>query len=176
MKKLLSSIALLSLGIPFSFAFAELPTPTGVESLPADATYAPPCARGDILVNDTCIERRFANIFRADSALRRENRMLSRTSTHFTQRQDARNFYLHPTGVRAADSNGFELLEPNSRQYQVETTQIEFNLREMRSEQARIGPATSRADLAPIARASRRTKKNFFWDPTNMRVRRGLRL
>jgi len=176
MKKIFSSIALLSLVAPFSLALAALPISTGVESVPVGAKYAPPCARGDIMVDNVCIERRFANVFRAASATRRKERFLTRMQSHFTQRQDMRNFYLHPTGVRAADSNGFELLEPNSRQYKTEMKQVEFNLREMRVRQARIGPSVSRTDLTPVAKVTKRTKKNYFWDPSNARVRRGLRL
>src|SRR3989344_7975568 len=103
MKKIFPSVALLLFVAPFSLALADLPIPTGVESVPAGAKYAPPCERGDIMIDDVCIERRFANVFRAESAMRREERFLTRVETHFTQRQDTRNIYLHPTGVRASD-------------------------------------------------------------------------
>lgn len=177
MKKSLSLLALFSFfGLPLSVACAKLDTPTGIESIHPDGKYAPPCARGDFQVGDTCVERRFYGALRSDTSLRRSGRMMSRDMTHRTQQDGVRSSYLHPTGVRASKSNGFELLEPNSRQYKQSETEYEFNLRALRASQTRMGPASSRVDTTPEAKATTRSKRDHFWDPTNMRVRRGLRL
>ena len=176
MKKSLSLLALFSfLGVPLSVAFAKLDIPTGIDSIHPDGKYAPPCSRGDFQIGDSCVERRFFGALRSDTSLRRSQRMMTRPTTHRTQQDGVRTSYTHPTGVRASQSNGFELLEPNSRQYRQSESEFEFNLRMLRARQAQQGPATSRVDTTPEARATTRTKQNNFWDPTNMRVRRGLR-
>lgn len=176
MKKSLSLLALFSfLGVPLSVAFAKLDIPTGIDSIHPDGKYAPPCSRGDFQIGDSCVERRFFGALRSDTSLRRSQRMMARPTTHRTQQDGVRTSYTHPTGVRASQSNGFELLEPNSRQYRQSESEFEFNLRMLRARQAQQGPATSRVDTTPEARATTRTKQNNFWDPTNMRVRRGLR-
>ncbi len=177
MKKLSSALILFSIVLAPSIARADLEVPTGIDSIPADGKYAPPCARGDIMVGDICVDRRFANVFQSDTSNRRLERIESRDDTHRTMQEETRSFYLHPTGVRAARFyNGFELLEPNSRQYQMSETMLQFNMRTLRARQAEVGPVTSRSDLSSGARATTRTKRDHFWDPTNERVRRGLRL
>lgn len=177
MKKLSSAFVLFSLVLAPSIARADLEVPTGVDSIPTDGKYAPPCARGDIMIGKTCVYRRFAEVFQSDSSNRRLERVEARGETHRTMQEETRSFYLHPTGVRAARYyNGFELLEPNSRQYQKGETILEFNMRTLRARQAQEGPVTSRSDTSVNARSTTRTKRDHFWDPTNERVRRGLRL
>ncbi|HLD07587.1 MAG TPA: hypothetical protein VJB60_00815 [Candidatus Peribacterales bacterium] len=176
MKKLLTAITFLVFSFPL-IAVAALPNPTGLESVPPGAKYSPPCAQGDLMVGNSCVPRRFADVFRSEATMRRQERMENMTSTHRTQRQINRNLYLHPTGVRAARMyNGFELLEPNSRQHHVPMTQIQTNMRMMRAEDAKLGAAASRVDTSPRAMWTKRTKEENFWNPANLRVRRGLRM
>lgn len=175
MKKLLSILALV-LSAPATIALAALPIPTGLDSIPSEGKYLAPCAQGDLYVSGTCVYRRFADAFRQESILRRQERIISTQETRRSQAEDVRNVYLHPTGVRASKSNGFELLEPNSRQYKRAETLVQFNLRALRAKQRNEGPVTTRVDLTPNASATTRTKKDRFWNPANLRVRRGLRL
>jgi len=169
--------ALAMLSIPTNGALAKLPMQTTLESIPEESKYAPPCERSDFLVGDVCVDRRHADSLRKESMMRRQARMDLRRETHRTQREQIRNFYLHPTGVRAANFyNGFERLAPNSRQYRRSETTVQTNLRRLRAAQRKAGVVRSRADTTPRARWTTRTKQNYFWNPTNNRVRRGLRM
>lgn len=174
---LIAISALALLGVPMNRVLAKLPLQTTLESIPAESKYAPPCERGDFLVGNVCVDRRRADSLRTDAMLRRRERIELRQETHRTQREIARSVYLHPTGVRAASYyNGFELLKPNSRQYRMSETTIQTNLRNLRAKQRAVGAAKSRTDTTPRAKWTTRTKQNYFWNPTNRRVRRGLRM
>lgn len=177
MKKLIALPAFALFVLPLSVAFADLPTQTTLESIPSESKYAPPCERGDIFIGDVCVDRRHGDALRKGHMLRRQARMEMRQKTHRTQREQVRSFYTHPTGVRAARNyNGFERLAPNSRQYQKSETQVETNLRTLRAAKRRLGAARSRTDTTPRARWTTRTKQDHFWNPSNRRVRRGLRM
>ncbi len=185
MKKFLSlSLAITFVALPLFALFltpthttlAKLDIPTGLESIPKDAKSAPPCDRTDIFVSGICVERRFSGVLRSNARMRRLDRAQVNVQTRRTMREVERKFRTHPTGVRASRSGGFELLAPNSRQYDPGESLSTFNRRALRARQRKMGPAFSRVCTTPLCRATTRTRYNHHWDPTNGRVRRGYRL
>lgn len=144
-----------------------------------------PCDRGHIPVGSGeeyhCVTRREFNALRAVSSLRGYERYQAH-ATRRTQQDDVvqnRSFATRfvSSRTRLRKFNPFSLREPASRRYDPGEKVVATNLRRMKADQQRLGPAVSRAYHAPAALWTRRTKQEFFntnVDPTkSLRARRG---
>jgi hypothetical protein len=183
MKKIIStiSVAVFLFGIPAAAVAQGLSI--HATSPEEAARYRPPCSGGDRLLYDRgelwCGSRRFDKAEKASRMKSRDElRGVTLPATRRTSQNITRKFNKHQVSTRAPSRGGYRLRNPASRRriHTTPSTEVSQNLRTLRRGKRGQGPAVTRQDRSPFARATNHYRRQAWRSSilhSARRVRRG---